>query len=171
MPVLKIWTQTFLLSLVDRIQRSKIWFCINFLQIFSDATTLIVKAQMAAPPANVAAVTAAAGPDYQQLQPWPWVQDERDPFIQWLRSEFAAANAIIDSLLHHLQSTGDPGVYDQVIGCVNHRRLNWTPVLHYQHFFPIGEVAYALEQAKWWGMQQRPRDGPRLHAHEQVWWF
>ena len=109
----------------------------------------------------MAAVTAAAGPYYQQLQPRPWVPDERDPFIQWLRSEFAAANAIIDSLLHHLQSTSDPGFYDQVIGCVSHRRVNWAPILHYQHFFPIGEVVYALEQAKWRGSQQRPKDGPR----------
>jgi len=114
---------------------------------------------MAAPPASATAI-ANAGPYFQQQQQRPWVPDEQDPFIQWLRSEFAAANAIIDSLLHHLQSTGDPGEYDWVIGCINHRRLNWAPVLHYQHFFPIGEVVYALEQAKWRGMQQRPKDGP-----------
>lgn len=114
---------------------------------------------MAAPPANATAM-AGAVPYYQQPQR-QWVPDERDPFIQWLRSEFAAANAIIDSLLHQLQSTGNPGEYDRVINSVNHRRLNWAPVLHYQHFFPIGEVVYALEQAKWKGMQQRPKDGPR----------
>lgn len=109
---------------------------------------------MAAPQAN-------AGPYYHQQQPRPWVPDERDPFIHWLRSEFAAANAIIDSLLHHLQSTGDPREYDRVIGCINHRRANWGPVLHYQQFFPIGEVVYALEQTKWRGMQQRSKDGQR----------
>lgn len=117
---------------------------------------------MATPPANNA-VAIAAGAYYQQQQQRPWVSDDRDPFIQWLRSEFAAANAIIDSLLHHVQSTGEPGEYERVIGCINHRRVNWGPVLHYQQFFPIGEVVYALEQTKWRGIQQhRPKDGPRL---------
>ncbi|TXG57129.1 hypothetical protein EZV62_018442 [Acer yangbiense] len=75
--------------------------------------------------------------------------DERDGFISWLRGEFAAANAIIDSLCHHLRSVGEPGEYDQVISCIQQRRCNWNPVLHMQQYFSVGEVLIALEQAGW----------------------
>ncbi|KAJ6805448.1 uncharacterized protein M6B38_180535 [Iris pallida] len=85
--------------------------------------------------------------------------DDRDAFASWLRSEFAAANAIIDTLLHHLHATGDPGEYDRVAAAVHQRRLNWSPVLHLQHFFPVGEVAYSLDQARWRRMSQSPGRG------------
>ncbi|KAK2635491.1 hypothetical protein Ddye_030283 [Dipteronia dyeriana] len=75
--------------------------------------------------------------------------DERDGFISWLRGEFAAANAIIDSLCHHLRSVGEPGEYDLVISCIQQRRCNWNPVLHMQQYFSVGEVLFALEQAGW----------------------
>ncbi|CAI9278759.1 unnamed protein product [Lactuca saligna] len=39
-----------------------------------------------------------------------WYPDERDEFISWLRGEFAAANAIIDSLCHHLKSVSEPAI-------------------------------------------------------------
>lgn len=72
--------------------------------------------------------------------------DERDGFISWLRGEFAAANAIIDVLCHHLRVVGEPGEYDGVIGCVQQRRCNWNPVLHMQQYFSVNEVVYALQQ-------------------------
>ncbi|KAL5763016.1 hypothetical protein ACOSP7_019280 [Xanthoceras sorbifolium] len=75
--------------------------------------------------------------------------DERDGFISWLRGEFAAANAIIDSLCHHLRSVGEPGEYDLVISCIQQRRCNWNPVLHMQQYFSVGEVLFALEQVGW----------------------
>ncbi|PKA56084.1 alkylated DNA repair protein alkB like 5 [Apostasia shenzhenica] len=75
-----------------------------------------------------------------------WFPDERDGFISWLRSEFAAANAIIDSLVHHLRVTGDPGMYEHAIGCIQQRRCNWTPVIYMQHYYSIGDVAMALHQ-------------------------
>ncbi|KAJ6401738.1 hypothetical protein OIU84_013909 [Salix udensis] len=45
------------------------------------------------------------------LQRYQWLPvDERDGFISWLRGEFAAANAIIDSLCHHLRVVGEAAV-------------------------------------------------------------
>ncbi|XP_041013973.1 RNA demethylase ALKBH10B-like isoform X2 [Juglans microcarpa x Juglans regia] len=78
-----------------------------------------------------------------------WFPDERDGFISWLRGEFAAANAIIDSLCHHMRTVGDPGEYDNVIGCIQQRRCNWNPVLHMQQYFSVAEVIYALQQVAW----------------------
>lgn len=78
-----------------------------------------------------------------------WFPDERDGFISWLRGEFAAANAIIDSLCHHLRAVGEPGEYDAVFGCIQQRRCNWNPVLHMQQYFSVAEVMYALQQVAW----------------------
>ncbi|XP_072992665.1 RNA demethylase ALKBH10B-like isoform X2 [Typha latifolia] len=86
--------------------------------------------------------------------------DERDGFITWLRGEFAAANAIIDQLLGHLLAIGEPGEYDHLAACVHQRRCHWTPVLHLQQFFPVSEVAFALQQIGW-RRQQRHFDGPK----------
>ncbi|KAL6970067.1 hypothetical protein U1Q18_029773 [Sarracenia purpurea var. burkii] len=78
-----------------------------------------------------------------------WHPDERDEFISWLRGEFAAANAIIDSLSHHLRLVGEPGEYDWVIGCIQQRRCNWSPVIQMQQYFPVSDVIYALQQVAW----------------------
>ncbi|KAK3040703.1 hypothetical protein RJ639_027993 [Escallonia herrerae] len=78
-----------------------------------------------------------------------WFPDERDGFISWLRGEFAAANAIIDSLCHHLRLIGELGEYDGVIGSIQQRRCNWNPVLHMQQYFSVAEVVYALQQVKY----------------------
>ncbi|KAI3729724.1 hypothetical protein L6452_18388 [Arctium lappa] len=83
-----------------------------------------------------------------------WYADERDGFISWLRGEFAAANAIIDSMCHHLKSVGEPGEYDEVIGSIQQRRCNWNPVLHLQQYFSVAEVLYALQQVTWRRQQQ-----------------
>ncbi|XP_077236193.1 hydroxyproline-rich glycoprotein family protein isoform X2 [Tasmannia lanceolata] len=96
-----------------------------------------------------------------EIHPRQWFPDERDGFISWLRGEFAAANAIIDSLCHHIRSTGEPGEYDSVFGCIQQRRYNWTPVLHMQQFFSIGEVTFALQQAAW-RKQQRHFDHSKV---------
>nr|CAD1832924.1 unnamed protein product [Ananas comosus var. bracteatus] len=85
-----------------------------------------------------------------------WVFDERDGFISWLRAEFAAANAMIDLLLHHLRGVGEPGEYDYVAACVHQRRCSWTPVLHMQQYFPVADVAFALQQVGWRRQQQQP---------------
>ncbi|TKY69195.1 Alpha-ketoglutarate-dependent dioxygenase AlkB [Spatholobus suberectus] len=86
-----------------------------------------------------------------------WFVDERDGFIGWLRSEFAAANAIIDSLCHHLRGVGEPGEYDMVVGAIQQRRCNWTQVLLMQQYFSVSEVVYALQQVAW-RRQQRVVD-------------
>ncbi|KAJ4972824.1 hypothetical protein NE237_005998 [Protea cynaroides] len=86
-----------------------------------------------------------------------WFPDERDGFISWLRGEFAAANAIIDSLCHHMRSVSEPGEYDFVFSCIQQRRCNWNPVLHMQQYFSIAEVMVALQQTQW-RRQQRHFD-------------
>lgn len=86
-----------------------------------------------------------------------WFPDERDGFISWLRGEFAASNAIIDSLCNHLRMIGEPGEYDAVIGCIQQRRYNWSSVLHMQQYFSVAEVIYALQQVGW-RRQQRYLD-------------
>ncbi|GAB4828685.1 hypothetical protein Ancab_018350 [Ancistrocladus abbreviatus] len=81
--------------------------------------------------------------------PRQWFPDERDGFISWLRAEFAAANAIIDSLCCHLRAVSEPGEYDIVIGCIQQRRCSWTSVLHMQQYFSVAEVVFALQQVEW----------------------
>ncbi|KAF9625337.1 hypothetical protein IFM89_021707 [Coptis chinensis] len=78
-----------------------------------------------------------------------WVMDDRDRFISWLRGEFAAANAIVDSLCNHLRSIGEYGEYDVVMGTIQQRRCSWNPVLHMQQYFSVAEVTFALQQATW----------------------
>ncbi|KAG5136161.1 hypothetical protein AAZX31_08G091400 [Glycine max] len=94
-----------------------------------------------------------------------WFVDERDGLIGWLRSEFAAANAIIDSLCHHLRVVGDPGEYDMVVGAIQQRRCNWNQVLMMQQYFSVADVAYALQQVAW-RRQQRPLDPMKVGAKE-----
>ncbi|KAG1358779.1 RNA demethylase ALKBH10B [Cocos nucifera] len=102
-----------------------------------------------------------------ELQPHQrlWFPDERDGFILWIRAEFAAANAIIDSLLHHLRAIGEPGEYDSVVGFIQQRRCSWNPVLHLQQYFSVADVAYALQQIAW-RKQQRHFDHPKVAGKE-----
>ncbi|CAA7394933.1 unnamed protein product [Spirodela intermedia] len=89
-----------------------------------------------------------------------WFPDERDGFIYWLKGEFAAANAIIDSLCEHLRTTSEPGEYDMVVGCIQQRRCNWTPVLYLQQYFSVAEINLALQQVAW-RKQPRHFDQPK----------
>ncbi|EOA39902.1 hypothetical protein CARUB_v10008596mg [Capsella rubella] len=121
---------------------------------------------MAMPPGNV--VTPS-----EKLQfPPPanvagnWIPDERDGFISWLRAEFAAANAIIDSLCQHLQTIGDHNEYDSVIRSIHHRRLGWSQVLTMQQFYPVAEVSYNLQQIAWKRQQQMPPQ--RHYSSDQI---
>ncbi|KAK1314091.1 hypothetical protein QJS10_CPA06g02312 [Acorus calamus] len=102
---------------------------------------------------------------HQQRQ--QWFPDERDGFISWLRSEFAAANAIIDTLVHHLRTAGEPGEYEVAIGCIQHRRCNWTPVLHMQQYFPVTDIMIALQQVAWRRQQQRQFETSKAAAAEK----
>eukprot|EP00250_Pteridium_aquilinum_P011422 c20058_g1_i1 orf=398-2476(-) len=82
--------------------------------------------------------------------PQRWdLPDERDAYIGWLKGEFAAANAIIDSMCHHVRSIGDPGEYDVVFGCLNRRRQSWTPSLYMQQFVSVAEVVNSLQDVAW----------------------
>lgn len=94
-----------------------------------------------------------------------WYVDERDGFISWLRGEFAAANAIIDGLCHHLRTISEPGEYDAVLGCIQQRRCNWNTVLYMQQYFPVAEVMQTLKQAAWRRQQQQQQQQHNLrHA-------
>ncbi|KAL7181072.1 hypothetical protein ACSBR1_040020 [Camellia fascicularis] len=96
-----------------------------------------------------AAAAGGGGGAADLLHHRQWFPDERDGFISWLRGEFAAANAIIDSLCNHLSMIGEPGEYDGVNFCIQQRRCNWSPVLQMQQYFSIAEVLYSLQQAAW----------------------
>jgi hypothetical protein len=96
----------------------------------------------------------------QQQHQRQWIPDERDAFISWLRGEFAAANAIIDAMCHHLQMSGKPGEYDVVLTCIQARRYNWTVVLHMQQYFSVAEVNFALQQVMWQKKQSVPPEQP-----------
>ncbi|XP_031399823.1 RNA demethylase ALKBH10B isoform X2 [Punica granatum] len=108
-------------------------------------------------------VAPGAGEIRHGHQPPMWFPDERDGFISWLRGEFAAANAIIDSICHHLRAVGEPGEYDAVIGLIQQRRCNWTSVLHMQQYFPVSEIVYALNQVTWRRQQQQQQ--PQQHRY------
>ncbi|KAG6764343.1 hypothetical protein POTOM_031809 [Populus tomentosa] len=105
-----------------------------------------------------------------QLQRQQWFPvDERDGFISWLRGEFAAANAIIDSLCHHLRAVGEAGEYDLVVGCIQQRRSNWNHVLHMQQYFSVGEVIVALQQVVLRRQQQQQQQ--QNHHHQQRFYY
>uniref|UniRef100_A0A803MQZ5 Fe2OG dioxygenase domain-containing protein n=1 Tax=Chenopodium quinoa TaxID=63459 RepID=A0A803MQZ5_CHEQI len=77
---------------------------------------------------------------------------QKDKVIEWYRGEFAASNAIIDALCHHLVQinggSGDiPADYDGVFSAIHRRRLNWIPVLQMQKYFTISDVAHELRKA------------------------
>uniref|UniRef100_A0A0D9VRP9 Alpha-ketoglutarate-dependent dioxygenase AlkB-like domain-containing protein n=1 Tax=Leersia perrieri TaxID=77586 RepID=A0A0D9VRP9_9ORYZ len=116
-------------------------------------------ASAAAAAAAVIPSSAAPGAAAIPVEGAGWMVDERDGFISWLRGEFAAANAIIDLMLVHLRSVGEPGEFDHVAAAVQQRRHHWTPVIHMQQFFPVGDVAYALQQAGW-RRRAAPQQGP-----------
>ncbi|XP_028106162.1 RNA demethylase ALKBH10B-like isoform X3 [Camellia sinensis] len=96
-----------------------------------------------------AAAAGGGGGAADLLHHRQWFPDERDVFISWLRGEFAAANAIIDSLCNHLSMIGEPGEYDGVNFSIQQRRCNWSPVLQMQQYFSIAEVLYSLQQVAW----------------------
>ena len=116
-------------------------------------------------PSGGAGAGGAGGEIHQPHYCQQWFVDERDGLIGWLRSEFAAANTIIDSLCHHLRVVGDPGEYDMVIGAIQQRRCNWNQVLMMQQYFSVADVAHALQQVAW-RRQQRPLDPVKVGAKE-----
>ncbi|XP_010553471.1 PREDICTED: uncharacterized protein LOC104823550 isoform X1 [Tarenaya hassleriana] len=118
---------------------------------------------MAMPPGSVIPSDKMQFPAASAPPAGHWIPDERDGFISWLRSEFAAANAIIDSLCQHLRAIGDPGEYDAVISAIHQRRFNWTPVLHMQQYFPVADVVYTLQQIAWKREQQPQALPPPRH--------
>ncbi|GMJ03729.1 hypothetical protein like AT1G14710 [Hibiscus trionum] len=114
------------------------------------------KMQFPAPPAGAGAIgaaggggAAAVGGEIQHHHHRQWFPDERDGFIHWLRGEFAAANAMIDLLCHHLREVGEVGEYEAVIASIQQRRYTWHPVLHMQQYFPVADISYGLQQAAW----------------------
>lgn len=89
--------------------------------------------------------------------PQHWVPaDDRDAYIGWLKGEFAAANAIIDSMCHHMRTIGGPGEYDIVFSCLHRRRHSWTPSLYMQQFFSVAEIVNSLQQVAWKKHQAHP---------------
>ncbi|XP_071738271.1 RNA demethylase ALKBH10B-like [Rutidosis leptorrhynchoides] len=71
----------------------------------------------------------------------------KDATITWFRGEFAAANAIIDTLCGHLSRLENGKCeYESVFRAIHRRRLNWIPILHMQKFFSIADVTLELQK-------------------------
>lgn len=71
----------------------------------------------------------------------------KDAIIAWFRGEFAAANAIIDSLCNHLVLVdGGKSEYESVFSAIHRRRLNWIPILQMQKYYSIADVAVELRR-------------------------
>ena len=121
---------------------------------------------MAMPPGNVA-------PPSDKLQFTPpiavagsWIPDERDVYISWMRGEFAAANAIIDTLCQHLQAIGDQSQYDAVISAIQHRQSSWSQAIYMQPYYTIADIYKALQHAAWgWKLKtpQQQQQQPQRH--------
>ncbi|KAK1560940.1 hypothetical protein Q3G72_032561 [Acer saccharum] len=76
----------------------------------------------------------------------------KDAILAWFRGEFAAANAIIDSLCGHLAQLsggggrGEGSEYEEVFTAIHRRRLNWIPVLQMQKYHSIADVTVELRK-------------------------
>ncbi|XP_024982266.1 uncharacterized protein LOC112518709 [Cynara cardunculus var. scolymus] len=71
----------------------------------------------------------------------------KNAIISWFRGEFAAANAIIDSLCGHLSRLdGGRCEYESVFAAIHRRRLNWIPILQMQKYFSIADVTLELQK-------------------------
>ncbi|XP_056863687.1 RNA demethylase ALKBH10B isoform X2 [Raphanus sativus] len=122
---------------------------------------------MAMPPGNV-----APPPPSDKLQfPPPavaagsWIPDERDVYISWMRGEFAAANAIIDRLCHHLQAIGDQNQYEAAISAIRNRQSNWSQAIYMQPYYTIGDVHSALQHAAWGWKLKTPQQQQQPQRH------
>lgn len=84
------------------------------------------------------------------IQPPPMYISDSYSMISWFRSEFAAANAIIDALCGHLaQLGGDDGCdYSSLFSAIHRRRLHWIPILQMQKYESIAEVALELRRVE-----------------------
>ncbi|KAG2323815.1 hypothetical protein Bca52824_006543 [Brassica carinata] len=92
-----------------------------------------------------------------------WIPDERDVYISWIRGEFAAANAIIDRLCHHLQGIGDQNQYDAAISAIRHRQSNWSQAINMQPYYTIDDIYNALQHAAWKWKLKTPQQQPQRH--------
>ena len=107
-------------------------------------------------PPSSSSSSSSPSPSSPSLQhSWPPAADQRDAYIAWLRAEFAAANAIIDSMCHHLRIIGGPGEYEPVFNSLQRRRHAWTPSLYMQQFFSVAEIVNSLQHIAW-NRQQHP---------------
>ncbi|KAL9239213.1 hypothetical protein vseg_013553 [Gypsophila vaccaria] len=113
------------------------------------------------PPAAgpVTQVAAAVTTPPAKVIPDLLTPSQKETVLEWYRGEFAAANAIIDVLCHHLMeiSSGGgrerssisrlPEEYERAFAAIHRRRLNWIPVLQTQKYFSIADVAKELRRA------------------------
>ncbi|XP_018433676.1 RNA demethylase ALKBH10B isoform X2 [Raphanus sativus] len=99
------------------------------------------------------------------MPPGNWIPDGRDGFISWIRGEFAAANAIIDSLCQHLVVVGDQNEYESVISTIQQRQASWSQVLYMQQFYSIADISYSLHQAA--ALKRRQQQQGRHYSSDQ----
>lgn len=75
----------------------------------------------------------------------------KDAYIAWFRTEFAAANAIIDALCGHLTQleggvVGMGSEYESVFTAIHRRRREWIPIINMQKYYSIADVTLELRK-------------------------
>lgn len=71
----------------------------------------------------------------------------KDAILAWFRGEFAAANAIIDTLCGHLAHLATASSeYEATFAAIHRRRMNWIPVIQMQKYHSIADIALELRR-------------------------
>ncbi|KAK4492557.1 hypothetical protein RD792_003369 [Penstemon davidsonii] len=92
----------------------------------------------------------------------------KDAIIAWFRGEFAAANAIIDSLCGHLRQLdgGEPAAYQSAFAAIHRRRLNWIPILQMQKYYSIADVTTELKKVAEKKREESDVDAKKVNEEE-----
>lgn len=81
----------------------------------------------------------------------PMMYSKHDAHITWFRTEFAAANAIIDALCDHLYQleggvVGRGSEYESVFSAIHSRRCEWIPIINRQKYNSVADVELELRK-------------------------
>lgn len=143
-----------------------------FAQPSTSSDIMDMAASPLSPPRKAPVILPAAAMSMQlQSQPPAMVNDAfaKDAIIAWFRSEFAAANSIIDALCGHLVEIGaETPEYGSVFTAMHRRRMNWIPVLQMQKFHSIAEVTTELKRvAARRSEDKKSCDGKEMNVKEE----
>ncbi|PIN07688.1 hypothetical protein CDL12_19735 [Handroanthus impetiginosus] len=89
----------------------------------------------------------------------------KDSAIAWFRTEFAAANAIIDALCSHLrQLEGEAAAetYKSAFAAIHRRRVTWIPTIQMQKYYSIADVILELQKVAEKKKEESDADAKKL---------